>query len=353
MNAPLRVGVVGLGAGRDHLRAFAQLRDAFHVTVVCDLNAERSHAVAREYGVAHAATTLDEVLAHDLDLVDLCTPPHLHFGQLQAVLRAGLHAICEKPLVGSLAEVDALARLEAATGRTVTPVFQYRFGHALQKLKHLVDLGVPGPAHLATVETAWRRRADYYAAAWRGRWDGELGGSLLSHAVHAHDMLTHVLGQPTKVFCRTATRVNDIEVEDCAVATLDMPGGALATLAVTLGSSAEITRHRFCFARLSAESNTRPYTNSGDPWTFAPDSPAAEAEMKSALRDYRPAGEGYEGQFSRLARALRGEGPRPVTLTDARASLELVTALYHSARTNAPQDLPVPTTHPLYAGWRP
>ena len=43
----------------------------------------------------------------------------------------------------------------------------------------------------------------------------------------------------------------------------------------------------------------------------------------------------------------------PVTLADARSSLELVTAAYHSARTGEMVSLPVDADHPGYRGWRP
>jgi hypothetical protein len=43
----------------------------------------------------------------------------------------------------------------------------------------------------------------------------------------------------------------------------------------------------------------------------------------------------------------------PVTLADARASLELITAIYHSARTRQMVELPIQAGHPLYAGWQP
>ena len=53
----------------------------------------------------------------DVDLIDVCTPPGLHFEQTLAALKAGKHAVCEKPLVGSLSEVDALmAHSGAAAG---------------------------------------------------------------------------------------------------------------------------------------------------------------------------------------------------------------------------------------------
>jgi hypothetical protein len=43
----------------------------------------------------------------------------------------------------------------------------------------------------------------------------------------------------------------------------------------------------------------------------------------------------------------------PVTLADARASIELITALYCAARTRQPVSLPLAADHPLYGGWRP
>ena len=43
----------------------------------------------------------------------------------------------------------------------------------------------------------------------------------------------------------------------------------------------------------------------------------------------------------------------PVTLAEARASIELITAVYHSARTGRAVALPIGENHPAYAGWRP
>src|SRR6185437_14031088 len=111
-----------------------------------------------EHGI-RVETSLSALCAmYELDVIDICTPPHLHFEQVQQVLAAGKHAICEKPLVGSLKAVDELIAAEAQSGRRVMPIFQYRFGHGLQKLKFLIEAGLAGPAYLSTVETAWRRR---------------------------------------------------------------------------------------------------------------------------------------------------------------------------------------------------
>src|SRR5262249_55998795 len=118
---------------------------------------------------------------------------------------------------------------------------------------------------------------------------------------------------------------------------------------VTLGSPVEITRHRFCFSDLCAESNTRPYSNSGAPWIFTADTPELAAQVEQALARFVPLPEGYTGQFYRFHQALAQGAELPVTLADARAALELITAMYDSAPTAQPATLPLPPHHPLYS----
>jgi predicted dehydrogenase len=350
----LRVAVVGAGIGRSHVLAYKALPDHFEVVALCDIDLDRARPIAEEHGVPRLVTDMAELCRiDDLDVIDVCTPPHLHFDQIQHVLASGKHAICEKPLVSSLRDVDELDRAELSSGRRIMPIFQYRFGHGLQKLKLLIERGLAGRAYLATVETAWRRRPPYYAVPWRGKWATERGGALLSHAIHAHDMLCYVLGPPSGVFAYTTTRVNDIEVEDCASVSLQMADGSAAALGVTLGSAAEITRHRFSFSGLVAESNTRPYTNSGDPWTYVGDTPELTEQIDAALAEFQPLPEHYAGQFYRFHEALRCGDELPVTLADARTALELITAMYYSAETGSCVQLPIGPDHPRYASWLP
>jgi len=335
-----------------HVWSWRRMKDRFHIAAVSDLDDAKSAAAAARTGAA--ICTFEEVLARDdVDIVDLCTPPSLHLEQITATLAAGKHVVCEKPLVASLADCDRLAEAEAASAGRLMPIFQYRFGNGLQKVKALVDQGIAGPAYTASVEVAWRRRTEYYAVPWRGRWETELGGVLLSQAVHAIDMLTFIAGPPTKVFARVATRVNDIEVEDCAAISLELADGSLATITATLGSEQEITRHRFHFANLSAESGTSAYESSADPWDIQPDDEGAAAAIAGVVDGWEARPEGWWGQFERLADALDAGEPPPVTLADARASIEFITALYDSARRGVDVALPLAPDHPLYEGWLP
>jgi predicted dehydrogenase len=55
---------------------------------------------------------------------------------------------------------------------------------------------------------------------WRGTWAGEAGGAILGHAIHAHDLLCRYFGPVAQVQARLATRVNEIETEDCAAVSM-------------------------------------------------------------------------------------------------------------------------------------
>jgi len=337
---PINIAIVGCGIGKEHADAYLKLPDQFRLVAICDLDRAKARAFADTYHIPRVAAALESVCnMREIDVIDICTPSHLHFAHTQQVLCAGKHAFCEKPIAASLKEVDELIQLEARSGVRVMPIFQYRFGHGLQKLKRLVDDGVVGKAYVSTAEVMWRRRAEYYAIPWRGKWKTELGGTLVTHAIHALDTLLYILGDVKSVYARITTRVNLIETEDCASVSLEMKDGSLATLAATVGSVVEITRHRFCFSNLVAESNTQPYANTRDPWIFTGDTPEAKKQIKESLSKFTPKLEWFEGQFTRFYEAIKDQSELPVTLADARATLEVIAAIYQSAQARQMVDL--------------
>ncbi|MCI0397022.1 MAG: Gfo/Idh/MocA family oxidoreductase [Chloroflexi bacterium] len=354
MTEKLRIGVIGGGIGESHIQAFQSLPEQFEVLAICDIDEAKARTLAETYHIPHIVTDLTDLCQmDDLDVIDICTPPYLHYPQARQALAAGKYIILEKPHAGSLQEIDTLIALEAESGKRIMPIFQYRFGHGVQKLKLLIEAGIAGRTYLTTVETAWRRRPEYYAVPWRGQWETELGGALVSLAIHAHDLLSYVLGPVKSVFARAKTVVNPIQVEDCVSASLEMADGSLASLSVTTGSAVEISRHRFCFSDLTAESNTEPYHNTHDPWTFSGDSSEIQAKIEETLTHFNPLPERFPGQFYRYYQALHTHTELPVTLADARTALELISAIYHSAETGQVVELPISPDHPKYAGWWP
>lgn len=350
----LRVAVIGAGIAQKHLIGFNANPDLYEVKVLCSLDEERGRKAAAEAGVAEFTTDTNSLFEReDIDVIDVCTPPHNHFDLVERTIRAGKHSICEKPLFGSIADVDRMAEVVKGTGLKMMPIFQYRYGAGLQKLKHLIDAGLTGPAFMTTVETHWWRPPAYYEVEWRGKWATELGGGLLGHAIHAHDMLNYVHGPCAEVFAFGDTLLNDIEVEDSMALAVRMANGSLATLSMTLGSREEISRLRFCFKNLVAESITAPYTMGNDPWKFVAGDPAHQEKVDAALAAVEPHADHYARQFELFAQSIAGDTDPPVTLQDARNALELVTAAYHSDRTGQPVPMPLKADHPLYGSWLP
>jgi predicted dehydrogenase len=349
MTTPLRIAVVGSGIGAQHIQAYQTAPDLFEVTALCDVDPQRGSTLAQKHGIREFLTDFQAAIRRtDVDVIDLCTPPHLHFQQICAALEAGKDVICEKPITGSLTELDQLEELTSKTGKQIMPIFQYRFGHGLQKLKFLVDRGLTGDAFVFNVDIAWWRSSDYYAVPWRGIRATELGGALLSQASHALDMIFYILGPVRMLFARTSTRVNPIEVEDCAAISMEMNDGSLGTVSVTLGSAAQISRHRFTFRNVSAESNTKPYANSTEPWVFSFPEEKPNEQIQDALSRFTPSAEGYEGQFRRFHHSMNRGESLPVTLADARRVLECVAAVYSSAESGERVSLPLARSNPKY-----
>lgn len=353
--ADLRVGVVGMGIGHLHLLCWLGVQGASAVAIV-ETDADRRSGAAQAWSLP-AVETLDELFDLGVDVVDLCTPPAGHEEQILRCLDAGVHVICEKPLVGSVAACDrvaaAAADAEARTGARLMPIQQYRFGDGAARARALVDAGVTGRLYTAASSTWWRRDRDHYdESPWRGTWATALGGTVVNHAIHIHDLLTWIGGPIVALQAQVATRVNDTETEDCAVAIGRTAEGGLVTMNATTGAATESSRLTWHFEHVTIESSTEAYDPAKGPWRFAFRDSDAERRAAAVWESLEPMPNLYSGQFQAFVDALPN-GPLPVTLTDAAATLELVTAFYTSARTGEPETLPLPHDHPARSGWSP
>ncbi len=348
-----RVALLGAGIGQKHLDGFAALPGHFQIATICDLNLDLAQELARTCG-ASVTDDLDAVLADpDIDIVDICLPPAMHTPVAIRALQAGKHVVVEKPIAGSVTEADQLRAAQDASDHRVFPVFQYRFGRAFDQMRALQDAGLLGRPLVATLETHWNRDAVYYANPWRGTWERELGGAVLSHAIHAHDLLTQWFGPIDQVSAMLTTRANPVETEDCAALSFRLTNGALATSSITLGAADDTSRLRFVFSEMTVESARNPYAPGEDAWTFTARDPARQAEVDGAIAHVQPGHQGFAGLFAELANALDGQPNRAVTLHDGIAAIELVSAIYHSDRSGHAVSLPLDRTMPIAQGLRP
>lgn len=355
MNKIYNVAVIGCGIGRSHIvEGYLPNSDRFRVLALCDLNPERMNAIGDEFKIERRVTSYDDILAMaDIDIVDICTPPGVHYSQVMAGLKAGKHVVCEKPLVGSLSEVDEVIAEEKRSKGKLMPVFQYRFGNGIEQAKRIIDAGLAGKPYVGTVETLWRREAPYYAVPWRGKWATELGGVLMGHAIHPHDLFVYLMGPIKSLFGRTTTRVNPIEVEDCISASVELASGALGSFTASLGSADEITRIRLAFENVTFESDHAPYNPGAGLWKILPRNDETKAKIDALLANWQDVPSRFQTQMYRFWDALEGKGALPVTSADSRRALEIVTAFYHSSETHTEVTMPIGPEHPKYRSWLP
>jgi len=115
----VNVGIIGAGlvVQSIHIPVLQRLSDTFAVRCVWDVDHERSAALAAQLHAA-AASSLEQLLSDEsIDAVAICSPAAFHAEHALAAMRAGKRALLvEKPLCGTLAEVEAVAAMAAETG---------------------------------------------------------------------------------------------------------------------------------------------------------------------------------------------------------------------------------------------
>ncbi len=125
--------------------------------------------------------------------ISICSPNYLHDAHVRLALRVGAHAICEKPLVISPWNLDALAALEAEYGRRVYTITQLRL---LPQLRELAARLHGEPRKRVDVELTYiTARGRWYAQSWKGAPE-KSGGLALNIGVHFFDLLIWLYGKP-------------------------------------------------------------------------------------------------------------------------------------------------------------
>jgi UDP-N-acetyl-2-amino-2-deoxyglucuronate dehydrogenase len=333
---PHGFGIVGSGViAKIHAEAIAMLPRA-RLVAVTDAAPESARSLADAFGCA-TEPDLDALLARDdVDVVSVCVPSGLHADVGAAAAAAGKHLAVEKPIEVSPAAADRLIGAAAEAGVAVTVISQHRFDRGLIELRRLLDRGALGRLVLGEASTKWYRAQGYYdSAPWRGTWSLD-GGSLMNQGIHYVDLLVWCLGPVAEVTALCATQTHQIEVEDTALAALRFSSGAVGTIVSSTavfpgfaqrleitGTAGTVTVEDGQIVRRALRDGP------GEPGPDAGrDAGPAGAAAKPA--DLDPAS--HAAQIDDLLAAIDA-GRRPsVTAEDGRAALQVVCAVYESAR---------------------
>lgn len=130
------------------------------------------------------------------DYVTICSPNYLHGAHSEFALRAGAHAICEKPLVLMPREVEVLQELEAETGKHVSTILQLRLNPANIALRKEL-LTTQRKEKLVCDLTYVTARGPWYYVSWKGQ-EAKSGGIATNIGVHFFDLLGFLFGKPIR-----------------------------------------------------------------------------------------------------------------------------------------------------------
>lgn len=236
----LRLGFLGTGwIGRNRMEAMLATGQA-HAAAICDPNPEMVSQAQSAAPTAHVVQDLKAMLALGLDGVVIATPSALHAEQSIEALNAGAAVFCQKPLARTAAEVRSVLDAAQRADRLLGVDLSYRHTAAMQAVREQVRSGALGDVFAAdlTFHNAYGPGAGWF-------WDPALsgGGCLIDLGVHLVDLTLWMFDFPevasaSAALFRDGRPLQAGEVEDYAVATLELGNGAHVRIACSWNLSA-------------------------------------------------------------------------------------------------------------------
>lgn len=333
MTAPIKVAV--LSFAHYHANFWTEV---FRTSPLATLTGIWDDDAAR--GAASAAThqtvfhaDLDAVLAN-CEAVAICSETTRHADLVERAARAGCAILCEKPLAGSLADADRIARAVAAAGTPFMQSFPKRFDPVNHELKRRLEAREFGRIGLVRV-----RHGHYYGldAAFPKSWHADPllsgGGTLIDEGVHGADFLRWMFGEPESVTAITSSAMLGLGVEDLAIAVYRYADGMVAELAtswnfVAASDSIEIYGNQGTALLGGVDLASKDFCTEGWLRTYA------GGERRWTRPDIVPqfkVGNFHQQNALAFLDALARNAPPPVTLEDGRRALAMILAAYDAA----------------------
>jgi predicted dehydrogenase len=143
----INAAIVGTGfIGPAHLEALRRIPNV-EVIALVEVNQALADEKAKILGIPNAYT-FDEMLKQSaIDVVHICTPNFLHFSQAKAVLLAGKHVICEKPLAVKIEEAEELVKIASEKGLVNAVHFNLRYYPMVRQMKTMREKGELGDVY--------------------------------------------------------------------------------------------------------------------------------------------------------------------------------------------------------------
>ena len=337
----LGFAVVGCGnIAEHHINGVLGTKETELICVVDNVEA-KAKALAEKYKVKYYTDIKEMLKDKAVNVVTIALPSGLHMEVAIAAMEAGKDVLSEKPLDVTLEKIDKMIAVKNKTKRHLAGIFQSRFYESSLSIKKAIDEGKLGKLVLGDAYNKWWRSPEYYkSAGWRATWELDGGGALMNQAIHAIDLLQFFMGEVEAVTAYCETLVHKIQVEDTAIAILRFKNGALGTLEGTTSvNPGEERKHEIHGTKGTVILDGYEkviWKLEGQPETVTGGKLAGGVADPKAL-----AFNGHIMQFNAFTKALlAGEVP-PISAEQSRKSVELILAIYKSAREKREVKLPL------------
>jgi len=339
----LRFGLVGCGRiSKNHFDAVSQIEEA-EFFACCDIIRERAQEAAEQYSIKSSYTDYMQMLKLEhLDAVSICTPSGLHPEMGIEAAKQKINVLTEKPMALNIKSADAL--IEACDKERVKlfVVKQNRLNSTLQLLKGAIQKGRFGKIFLAQSNVFWQRPQSYYdQAPWRGTWEQD-GGAYLNQASHYVDAMYWLLGDVQSVRAETATMARSIEAEDTGCAIIHFKTGVLATINVTM--LAYPKNFEGSITILGEKGTVKiggVAVNKIEKWEFEDYDDDDRIITDSNYQPPNVYGFGHNPYYQNVIQTLLGNSLAFTDGKDGRKSVEIIQAIYESAKHGKKITLPL------------
>jgi UDP-N-acetyl-2-amino-2-deoxyglucuronate dehydrogenase len=338
----VKFGLIGCGRiSEKHFEAIEKISEA-EIVACCDIIEDRAKEAAHKYKVNTVYTDYREMLDKEkLDAVLITSPSGLHPEMGIEAANRKIHVISEKPMGINLKQADELIKACDANGVHLFVVKQNRLNPAIQLLKKAIDKGRFGRIFSANATIRWTRPQSYYdLAKWRGTWEFD-GGAFLNQASHYFDLLCWLIGPIESVMAFPATLNHQIEVEDMGNGIIKFRNGAIGSVEVTMNT---FPRNLEGSITVMGENGTVKIggiaVNKVDHWEFKDYDDDDKLVADVATSPTNVYGFGHTGFLTNVVEVLQGKSLPNTDGRDGRKSLELILAMYESAKIGKKVALP-------------
>ncbi|HSI73825.1 MAG TPA: Gfo/Idh/MocA family oxidoreductase [Fimbriimonas sp.] len=201
MSERIRIGIIGCGQiAQQHMSTYSQI-DGAEMVAFADLNEEAARTSCEKWGVKDFTTNFRDLLQRDdIDAIDVCLHNNFHMPATVAVLEAGKHAYCEKPMAGSYRDAVTMLETARSTGKKLHIQLATLYSNETRATRELIDSGELGDVYHAR-SVGHRRRGrpyvDGYGTPTFVQKRNSAGGALYDMGVYHISQCLYLLGNPS------------------------------------------------------------------------------------------------------------------------------------------------------------